>query len=260
MLEQRAAAVRAYPKTAPVGTGLERMQAFSAELRAEEVKWKGEDRVRLQGIASVVERKYQMYDMFGPYEEVIDRGAFDDTLARNPDVAFLVNHRGVTMARTKSGSLELRMTDEGLAPVAFVNPKRQDVSDLVVAIEDREIDEMSFAFRIAEDGVEWDEDFTVCRIARLDIDRGDVSAVNYGANPYTSIAARSNEILSALERLPLAARKAAMERLREIGLPGQERAEVEAEPAVEDEVREEAPAPTGRSLAQVQALLDLARK
>ena len=65
--------------------------------------------------------------MFGPYEEIVAREAFTDTLAAEPDVAFLVNHKGVTMARTTNGSLELAMVSDGLGMDAWVNPKRTDV-------------------------------------------------------------------------------------------------------------------------------------
>ena len=46
---------------------------------------------------------------------------------------------------------------------------------------------MSFAFMI--DGGEWSRDMDVFRLTGVNLHRGDVSAVNYGANPYTSIAA-----------------------------------------------------------------------
>jgi HK97 family phage prohead protease len=152
-----------------------------------------------------------MYDDFGPYEEVVATSAFSETLAAQPDVAFLVNHRGVTMARTTNDTLQLSLTGMGLQSDAWLNPKRQDVKDLVIAIEDRNIDQMSFAFRLDEGW--WNDDFTQFKITKLDIDRGDVSAVNYGANPYTSIAARSLEILDDLEHLPAGAKRAALARL-----------------------------------------------
>jgi hypothetical protein len=100
----------------------------------------------------------------------------------------------------------------GLQSRAFLNPERQDVKDLVHAIRDNDITEMSFAFRI-DDGT-WNDDFSEFRIRKVDLDRGDVSAVNYGANPYTSIAARSSELLRDLDRLPVGAARAALERLQ----------------------------------------------
>lgn len=185
-----------------------RSQEFGAELRAETLIWNDSERIRVQGYASIVGRSYKMYDMFGEYREIIQPGAFDETLAAKPDVAFLLNHRGVTMARTTNGSLELEADSKGLRSLAYLNPKRTDVRDLVTAIEDKDITEMSFAFMI-EDG-EWDEDYTRYQINKVNIDRGDVSAVNYGANPYTSIQARQNEIIQAFARIPRGAQRAAM--------------------------------------------------
>lgn len=196
---------------APCGNA--RSLAFGAEMRATKREWNGKPMYNLVGIASVTDTPYDMYDMFGPYEEIIERGAFTQTLAADPDVAFLLNHRGMTMARTraKEGSertLTLRMVSEGLESDAWLNPKRQDVADLVTAIEDGNIDQMSFAFMLEEGW--WSEDFSQFKITQLDMDRGDTSAVNYGANPYTSIAARSREILDDLVRLPVGAKRAAL--------------------------------------------------
>jgi HK97 family phage prohead protease len=197
----------------PGGLGAARSLAFPVQLRATLETRKGQQLYHLSGIASVTDTPYEMWDFAGPYDEIVARRAFDDTLASDPDVAFLVNHRGVTMARTTNGTLELAMGDAGLRSEAWLNPKRQDVTDLVLAIEDRDIDEMSFAFMLEEG--RWSEDFTTFTITRLDINRGDVSAVNYGANPYTSIAARSREILDELGRLPVGLARAAMTRLQE---------------------------------------------
>lgn len=196
--------------------GNARSLAFGAEMRATKKDWNGKPMYNLVGIASVTDQPYEMYDMFGPYDEIIEHGAFTETLANDPDVAFLLNHRGMTMARTraKEGSertLTLRMVTEGLESDAWLNPKRQDVTDLITAIDDGNIDQMSFAFMLEEGW--WSDDFTTFKISKLDINRGDVSAVNYGANPYTSIAARSREILEDLVRLPSGAKREALARL-----------------------------------------------
>ena len=212
--EQRAAAAEAHEMPADGA----RLLPFPALLRVgQPIDWNGAQRYELNGIASTVEMPYRMFDAFGEYKEVIDRKAFDQTLVRDPDVAFLVNHKGVTMARSRPNaqgqrSLELSMGPTGLQARAFLNPQRQDVADLVHAIRDGDVTEMSFAFRI-DDG-EWNDDFSEFRIKQVDLDRGDVSAVNYGANPYTSIAARSNELLRDLDRLPEGAARAALDRLQ----------------------------------------------
>ena len=241
--ELRAAMVREKPDAIPCGQA--RSQPFASTLRASLVKVDGVDMAWLEGYASIVERGYEMWDFAGPYTEIMAKTAFDVTLTKNPDVAFLVNHKGVTMARsTTPGRLELAADDTGLKVTALVNPKRQDVQDLLVAVNDGDVDEMSFAFMITRG--EWNSDYTLYRIDEVDLDRGDVSAVNYGANPYTSIAARSREILESLDHLPAGAARAALERLNG-------RSDMRPEP----EPEKPAP-PLGRSISMIRAglLLD----
>ncbi len=198
----------------PAGLSTARLAAFPAQLRAALVTRNGQQRYHLTGHASVTDVLYEMWDEHGPYMEGIRTGAFDKTLAADPDVAFLVNHRGVTMARTTNGSLELGVDPVGFAIDAWLNPKRQDVSDLVVAVDDEDITEMSLAFMLDEDAGTWSRDFTEFWISEVDIHRGDVSAVNYGANPYTDVAARSRDVLADLDHLPAGAARAAVARLR----------------------------------------------
>jgi HK97 family phage prohead protease len=190
-----------------------RSLAFPARLRATLEDRDGQQRYHITGHASVVDTWYEMWDESGPYEEAVDGRAFDDTLAADPDVAFLTNHRGVTMARTRAGSLQIAMDSIGPAIDAWTNPKRQDVTDLVLAIQDRDVTEMSFAFML-EEGF-WSKDFTRFTITRLSLDRGDVSAVNYGANPYTDVSARSREVIADVDRLPAGAAREAFDRLQE---------------------------------------------
>lgn len=205
--------MRAQQRAGTIPCGNARLAAFSAQMRATLLP-EGDERAglhQLDGYASIVDRAYDMWDFVGPYEEVVAAGAFDETLSANPDVAYLVNHKGVTMARTTNGTLELEADALGLRTRAYVNPKRGDVRDLVVAIEDKNVTEMSFAFMIED--AKWSDDYEKFTITKVNIDRGDVSAVNYGANPYTSVAARSREILHDLGELPAGAAREAVARL-----------------------------------------------
>jgi HK97 family phage prohead protease len=131
---------------------------------------------------------YEMQDLIGPYRESIIRGAFGKTLAEGADVAFLVNHEGVSMARTKPGTLQLSEDSTGLHVAASLNPSRPDVQILRAAIEDGALDEMSFAFRVVRQDWSYAEDNGVedrRYIREVNLDKGDVSAVNYGASPHT---------------------------------------------------------------------------
>src|SRR5262249_60998924 len=122
----------------------------------------------------------------------------------------------------------------------------------------------SLAFMTTEGA--WDEESLPFKILGFATARGDVSAVNYGANPYTSIAARSGELLADLMRAPDGAQREALARLAEkfggvlVGDPRGGLRELRRDPdpaalrrAVADPV---AQAAAGRSTALVQALLD----
>jgi uncharacterized protein len=151
--------------------------------------------LKFEGYASVTcsaeddfTHAYEMEDWIGPYTESVLRGAFNKTLTEGADVAFLVNHGGVTMARTKANTLRLFEDLVGLHVDATLNPTRSDVQILRAAVEDGAVDEMSFAFRVVrqkwsymEDNGEIDRRF----LQELNLDKGDVSPVNYGANPHT---------------------------------------------------------------------------
>lgn len=186
---------------------------FPTELRGALIKTDdGRELFEVNGYATVFERGYEMWDMFGPYTETVDAGALDKSLGHNPDVAFLVNHRGVTMARTTNGSLSVDKDEHGLRIRAYLNPDRQDVRDLMIAIKDKNVTEMSFAFLL--NNGEWDEDYESFRITEADINRGDVSAVNYGANPFTNIEAGANDWLALAEKMPPAIAREAVARMQ----------------------------------------------
>jgi HK97 family phage prohead protease len=197
--------------SAVIPGGAARIRAFPSQLRATLVEKNGKQFYEVEGYATIYDRGYDMYDMFGEYTEIMDGGSLDKSLANSPDVSFLVNHKGVTMARTTNGTLELSSDATGLRQRAWLNADRQDVREIASAINDKLVTEMSFAFMLNEG--EWNDDYDVFRILEADVNRGDVSAVNYGANPYTSINARASEWLADADRMPPAIARAALERL-----------------------------------------------
>lgn len=141
--------------------------------------------------ASVTEQPYEMYDMFGPYTEVVSLDAFDATLATGPSVEFTLNHGaggGIPMAHTRNDTLTLTAIKDGditgLWYEAMVDQTRNDVADMLKAMQRLDLAESSFKFRI--DSGQWSPDWTEYRILAVSLDRGDVSAVNFGANPHTA--------------------------------------------------------------------------
>jgi HK97 family phage prohead protease len=143
--------------------------------------------LEFSGSASVYEQGYEMWDMFGPYTEIVSAGAGTDSLARaDLDVPLVLNHDQLRrMARTTTGTLQLSEDDSGLQVLApALDPTDHDVAYIAPKLRAGLIDEMSFCFRI-ESG-QWSPDYMEYRINRYDIHRGDVAIVGYGANPYTS--------------------------------------------------------------------------
>jgi len=171
--------------------------------------------VDFYGHAATYDKGYEMYGgpAKGGWTEFVDGGAGKKTLSEKPDVAFLVNHEGLTLARTKAGTLQLAEDKIGLEVKAQLDTRVSIVNDLTVLMEAGNLDEMSFAFRVTRqkwlnaDGEEvpwWDLSGIERHIVEYNINKGDVSVVNYGANPYTDASLRSlTELLRAYpEELP----------------------------------------------------------
>jgi HK97 family phage prohead protease len=199
--------------------GPARRAAFTSEMRiAETVTRGGRELTPLHGYASVYGKDsgYEMWDTFGPYVEWVNPYAGKRSLAANPNVMFLANHTGLALARTWNNTLELAEDARGLTDVAYLNASgpnhREDAKLLVQAVMDKEVVEQSFAFMINIG--EWSDNFEEFCIRQYDINRGDVSAVNFGANPHTSISARSQQIMADIDRMPIGLARAAYDRLR----------------------------------------------
>ena len=153
------------------------------------------------GFASRTEVGYEMFDFAGPYTETVSLDAFDVTLAASPSVEFVLNHAragGAPMAHTRNGTLTLSVVKDGeetgLAYEASVDPERTDVADMLKAIQRGDLAEASFKFRIVRG--QWSPDYMEYRITEVDIHRGDVSAVNFGANPTATSGVRSTPQIS----------------------------------------------------------------
>lgn len=185
------------------------------DLRGEQ-RSDGVDAVAVEGHATVFGYEYKVYG--GPPYGWIERvaaGAADKTLSEDPDVVFLLNHEGMALARTKSGTLELEVNKRGLFSSASLDRANPISRGLISGMERGDIDEMSFAFRTTAQEWEAHPDFeddpeSLRTITEFNIHRGDVSAVNFGASDATDI-----DIIRSLEALndeELAEAKAVLDR------------------------------------------------
>jgi HK97 family phage prohead protease len=94
----------------------------------------------------------------GGFREVIAPGAFSATLNRGDDIRALVNHDpSLVLGRTKNGSLVLREDATGLR-IACALPDTSYARDLYNSIKRGDINQMSFAFQVNDDGEDWDDD------------------------------------------------------------------------------------------------------
>lgn len=116
-----------------------------AEIRADE------SGILVEGYAAVFD---QEADIGGLFVERIARGAFTDAIGRD-DVVFLINHDGLPLARTRSGTLELTEDDHGLKMRTRLDAEDPDVSRIVGKMRRGDLDKMSFAFWPETE--EWDD-------------------------------------------------------------------------------------------------------
>ena len=175
-------------RSAESGSSFRASFAAAIELRA-----KGGEATSLtfDGLAAATERGYEMWDMWGPYTEIVSAGAFAESLARSDlDVPLVLGHDQLRrIARTTNGTLQLEETDEGLRVLAELDPADADVAYIAPKLRAGLIDEMSFAFRIKAG--QWSPDYSEFRINVAEVHRGDVAIVGFGANPYTQSGLRA---------------------------------------------------------------------
>lgn len=161
-----------------------------------EVRASEDGTVTFDGIASVVDTPYEVRDMFGEFAETISRGAFNRTLKQKADVRLLVNHDGVPLARTKSGTLALSAAPH-LRAVAGLDPGNPTVQEIRSAMGRGDLDQMSIGFRVRDQ--KWNQDYTERTITEVEL--FDVSVVTYPASPTTQASLRSvDELIAEIER------------------------------------------------------------
>lgn len=153
-----------------------------AEVRAEE-----NGTIKVSGYAAVFN---QETDIGGMFREQIAKGAFKDAVGRD-DVVFLINHEGLPLARTRSGTLKLKEDDHGLFIETELDQDDPDVKSIVPKMKRGDLDKMSFAF--IPEKQEWDEsgDTPLRTITRAQL--FDVSIVTTPAYDGTEIGLRSLE-------------------------------------------------------------------
>ena len=163
----------------------------SASLRADTSKF------QLSGIAA----SYNTLSAnLGGFREKIAPGAFSRSLKGGADVRCLFNHQSdKILGRTKSGTLVLSDSREGLRYTCQLDRTNSDHANIFSAVKRGDITQNSFAFTVPAGGDTWeDSDGTdgVFAIRTLrDVDLLDVSPCTYPAYPQgTQLDARKRNV------------------------------------------------------------------
>lgn len=143
---------------------------------------------------------------WGFWEEVAP-GAFARTIGE-ADVRFLINHDGLPLARSTSGTLRLAEDDIGLATEADLERTDPDVLRLVPKMQRGDVSQMSFAFEVLDEEVQTLDNGDELRILR-EVALWDVSVVTFPAYEETSASMREQALDVLSTRLGITTRKRA---------------------------------------------------
>ncbi|NMG39894.1 HK97 family phage prohead protease [Chelativorans sp. ZYF759] len=150
-----------------------------AEIRDED------DGIRVSGYAAVFNEEA---DIAGLFREIITPGAFREAIGRD-DVPFLIQHSGLPLARSKSGTLTLIEDSKGLRMETVLDPDDPDVQRIVPKMKRGDLSKMSFAFKAKRQ--KWDDtqDPPLRKVEEVEL--LDVSIVTMPAYDGTEIGLRS---------------------------------------------------------------------
>lgn len=176
-----------------------------------------EQSYKVSGYASTFEPYLLMsIDGVDCYER-IEKDAFND--ADISDVVFLRDHEGRVFARTKNETVKLSVDEHGLfqeADLGSTAASREMYEDIASGL----YSQMSFAFTVAEDDIEENDDNTMTRVIKRIKKVYDVSAVSFPANPTTDIGVSARSAFDGViekrtaERLAAEIRKREQEKLK----------------------------------------------
>lgn len=188
----------------PEQTGLEMSKKEIRRGVPVEIREDDAGEIRVSGYAAVFGEETNIGGMF---TEVIERGAFRNAIGRD-DVVFLINHDGLPLARTRSGTLKLAEDERGLYMEAMLDQSDPDVRSIVPKMKRGDLDKMSFAFFPVRQ--EWNDTMSPPRRTIREAQLFDVSIVTTSAYEGTEIALRSLEQHRATQNKNQAARRLRM--------------------------------------------------
>ena len=129
------------------------------------------------------------------FTEFVKRGAFTKTLKDGADVRLLIDHEGIPLARTKSGTLSLIEDERGLFVEADLDPSNPDAARVISAMRRGDMNQMSFAFRTIKDA--WAKDRSTRDLKEVQL--YDVSIVTFPAYEETVAELRSRKEIGTVD-------------------------------------------------------------
>jgi HK97 family phage prohead protease len=158
-----------------------------AELRA---SMEGDHNPIIEGHAAVFNQPSLEIFPFSPgWREVIRPGAFAGAI-KSDDVRALINHNDDRLIGRVSNRTLLLEEDEIGLKVRIYPPDTSDARDLLTLIRGKYISQMSFGFRVADDGEEIDRSNKLRAIKTIS-HLYDVSPVTQPAYPTTDVGLRT---------------------------------------------------------------------
>jgi HK97 family phage prohead protease len=148
----------------------------------------GSDGFTFSGYAALWDVPYQVNDFMGSYTETFRKGAFTRALSNGADVRLLVDHSGVPLARSKSGTLSLREDETGLYAEANLDSSSPLAQTVRSAMQRGDLNQMSHQFAATRQ--KWDASYENRDIYSANL--YDVSIVTFPANNATSATIRSD--------------------------------------------------------------------
>lgn len=162
-----------------------------AGAEAIEVRELEDGTVRVSGYAAVFDEEANIGDVF---REVVRPGAFRAAIERGDDVEFLINHGGLPLARSTSGTLKLNEDKRGLRIESDLDGNDPDVRRIVPKMKRGDLSKMSFAFSMDGGTQRWGSSGGEELREIIEVgDLSDVSIVGRPAYDGTSIALRSRD-------------------------------------------------------------------
>ena len=156
------------------------------EIRTAEIRAAEGDALSLVGRPIVFDTPTKIGDEFGGYTEIIERGALDG--ADLSDIHLLYNHdlNKVPLARTPK-TMTVEVDPAGMTFRANL-PDTQEARAVYESVKRGDLSGMSFAFKVPDDGDEWDGNNRIIhKIAKV----YECSIVPFPAYPTTSVEARN---------------------------------------------------------------------